>query len=250
MTIAGPAAQFKAYPACPVCRSESTTSNPQRRLGIAPLGQIYFGGQKFGAVCPRNGIPHLTPHCEQWIRERTGQEPGFRDLYSGDSPRSHFSESDIIPTFVSARAQMKQPGLPERWILNSLATDFIKSDFSLVFPLMNPVLFEETVRLAYSQDEAEHPLERITAKACVLAFASLACGHFPTSTGASQVDSDACARDAQILLGDIIEDASITTLQTILMLVSDIHSDYWLIVHCLLGAWRLRTLLIVITVIV
>ncbi|KID82904.1 Transcription factor, fungi [Metarhizium guizhouense ARSEF 977] len=219
LTIAGPVSKLKAYPACLFCRGESAATNPQRRLGIAPLGNIYFGGQNFGAICPRNGIPHLTPHCEQWIRERCGQEPRFRHLYSGDAPRSHFSESDIVPTFVSVQAQVKQPGLPDKWILHSLVSTFTNSEFSLAFPLINPVLFEETIRLAYSPDEMEPPLERVTAKACVLAFVSLASSHCPNANGVSYVDMDSCARDAQILLSDIIEDTSITTLQTILMLL-------------------------------
>lgn len=233
ITVAGPPlSQFEAHTACPHCRAESAPSNPQRRLGLAPLGHFYFGGQKFGAACPRNGFPHLTPRCEQWIRERTGQRPKFHDLHPGDSPQPHLSDTDNVPTLVSAAAEVKQMGLPERWILNSLVSEFTNSDFSLIFPLINPVLFEETLWLAYSLDEMEPPLEQNTAKACVLAFLSLAGSHFPTGHGASHINGDSCARGAQILLADIIEDASITTLQTILMLVciislvqSDISAD-------------------------
>ena len=65
----------------------------------------------------------------------------------------------------------------------------------------------------------EPPLEHISAKACVLAFVSMASSHFPTANSVSHIDGDSYARDAQILLADIIEDASITTLQTIIMLV-------------------------------
>ena len=108
ITISGPLAQLKAHSACPSCRAESASSNSQRRLGLAPLGNFYFGGQKFGTICPRNGFPHLTPHCEQWIRERTGQKPRFHDLYSDDCPLSHFSETDSITTSVPAQAQVKQ----------------------------------------------------------------------------------------------------------------------------------------------
>lgn len=92
---------------------------------------------------------------------------------------------------------------------------------------MNPILFEETARLAYSKDDSDPPLELITAKACVLAFVSLASSHFPDAHGASHIDSDACARDSQILVADIIEDASITTLQTILMLVGQLYAAWY-----------------------
>jgi hypothetical protein len=194
---------------------------PQRRLGIAPLGQIYFGGQQFGAVCPRNGVPHLTADCEQWIREKTGQEPRFRHLASGDSPQSHLYANDGIAIVAPANDPAnEQPRLPRKWILDSLIAEFSSSDFSLVFPLIDPTLFVETARLAYSEDGMAPSLERTTAKACIFAFVSLAGSHFPTAIGASEINSDACAREAQILLGDIIEDVSVTTLQIILIMVS------------------------------
>lgn len=222
ITISGPLAPLKAHSACPSCRAESTSSNSQRRLGLAPLGNFYFGGQRFGTTCPRNGFPHLTPHCEQWIRERTGQKPRFHDLYSDDWPLSHFSETDGITTSVPAKAQVKQTLLPKRCILDRFVSEFTNSDFSLVFPLINSALFEETVRLAYSSDKREPPLEHISARACVLAFVSMAGSHFPTAHSVSHIDGDSYSRDAQILLADIIEDASITTLQTIIMLVRNV----------------------------
>ncbi|KAG6039422.1 hypothetical protein E4U41_002664 [Claviceps citrina] len=60
-----------------------SASNPR----IAPLGQIYFKGQQFGAICPRSGFLHLTSYCEQWILERTGQKSGFQDMLAKDDPK-------------------------------------------------------------------------------------------------------------------------------------------------------------------
>lgn len=110
--------------------------------------------------------------------------------------------------------------LPEKWILESLVAEFTASDFSLVFPLINSHLFEKTVRLAYTADDAEPMLDCMTAKACVLAFASLSSYHFPASKASSKIDGDYCAKAAQALIPEIIEDASVTTLQTVLILVS------------------------------
>ncbi|KAG6203096.1 hypothetical protein E4U35_004630 [Claviceps purpurea] len=224
-SLSGSLSPYRVNPACSVCRSEQVSEVSglsQRSLQSAPLGQIYFTGQQFGAVCPRNGIPHLTSYCEQWISERTGQKSNFRELFSKNGhesndlirvPEPHTNSG--IPTQSAGH-----PFLPEKRILESLVTDFTVSEFSLVFPLINRVLFEETVRLAYTEDDAVPSLERLAARACVLAFASLSSYHFPASPAAAEIDSEVCAKAAQLIIADITEDASITTLQTVLILVS------------------------------
>ncbi|KAG5928948.1 hypothetical protein E4U60_007563 [Claviceps pazoutovae] len=223
-SLSGSLSPYRVNPACSVCRSEqvSEVSGFSRRsLQSAPLGQIYFTGQQFGAVCPRNGIPHLTSYCEQWISERTGQKSNFRELFSKNGhesndlirvPEPHMNSG--IPTQSAG-----YPFLPEKRILESLVVDFTASEFSLVFPLINRVLFGETVRLAYTEDDAVPLLERLAARACVLAFASLSSYHFPASPAAAEIDGEVCAKAAQLIIADITEDASITTLQTVLILL-------------------------------
>ncbi|KAK2593082.1 hypothetical protein QQS21_009212 [Conoideocrella luteorostrata] len=212
----------QVYLACPECRSDHVSGFSRKSHRVAPLGQIYFAGQKFGAVCPRNGIPHLTSYCEQWIFERTGQKPRFREMFVGYAINKDSSNSQQVEQQLSLPVAQNQPKahcLPEKWILESLTAEFLAADFSLVFPLINPLLFEETTRIAYGEDAEEPTLERITAKACVLALVSLLSYHFPLHDASSRIDGDACANAAQNMVADILEDASVTTLQTLLILL-------------------------------
>ncbi|KAK4086446.1 fungal specific transcription factor domain-containing protein [Purpureocillium lilacinum] len=205
---------------CPVCRSKSSAQLPSRRVTHTPLGQIYFAGQNFGAICCRNGVPHFTASGEQWIHSRTGQWPRFGDIYGSETaaPPGLPVAASTLYSLSNRSYQGHDAQLPSRWVVQSLLDEFIASDFSLVFPLVDRVLFEETAKLAYSRQK---PLmcEYVGAKACVFAFVSMASSNFPDLEAASHIDPDACAKEAQILLADFLEDASITTLQTMFMLL-------------------------------
>lgn len=206
---------------CTLCRSNDNSQSP-RQLGAAPLGQVWFSGQKFAAICSRNGIPHFTSLGEQWIYSRTGLWPHFRndDAFA-------FRETDHVPSAASALQSLKGPAkqaeiqkLPERWITQALLDTFIASDFRLVFPVVERELFEETIRVAYGAPVTDATIEEIGSKACVLAFLCVTSHHFATQDAAKLVDSDACAKQAQLLISDFVEDASLTTLQVMVMLVS------------------------------
>lgn len=210
---------------CTICRSngnsQSSSSSP-RQLGAAPLGQVWFSGQKFAAVCSRNGIPHFTALGEQWIHSQTGLWPHFHN-----EDGFAFSETtDNTPSnalaLKSLKGQVKQAELeklPEKWITQALLDIFKTSDFRLIFPVVDGDLFEDTIRLAYDSPDANPTIEAIGSKACVLAFLSVTSHHFCGHEIAKLVDSDACARQAQLLISDFIEDASLTTLQVMVMLV-------------------------------
>ncbi|KAK4059069.1 transcriptional regulator family: Fungal Specific TF [Trichoderma harzianum] len=204
---------------CTLCRSNDSSQSP-RQLGAAPLGQVWFSGQKFAAICSRNGIPHFTSLGEQWIYSRTGLWPHFRndDAFA-------FRETDHVPSAASALQSLKGPAkqteiqkLPERWITQALLDTFTASDFRLVFPVVERELFEETIRIAYGAPVTDATIEEVGSKACVLAFLCVTSHHFATQDAAKLVDSDACAKQAQLLISDFVEDASLTTLQVMVML--------------------------------
>ncbi|PNY27565.1 transcriptional regulatory protein [Tolypocladium capitatum] len=207
---------------CPTCqlRSLNQASPPSSRLNNTVLGKIYFAGQHLGTLCSRNGIPHFTAQGEQWIYSRTGQRPSFQRLYDSDThgtdqPANH-SPSLLLSRQVS---QGQKAALPAKWVVQSLLQAFLCSEFRQVFPLVDRVLFEETVQLAYGPQSTPQPLEHISAKACVFAFVSIASCHFPDNDAVEYVDCYASAKEAQMLLSDFLEDTSITTLQTIFMLL-------------------------------
>lgn len=106
---------------------------------------------------------------------------------------------------------------------------FVKSDLSLVFPLVDELLFEETAHLAYEYDGAP-ALKHVGAKACVLAFLTVVALNFPEVGATKYVDIDAFPKAAKLLVGECLEDTSLVLLQTYLLLVCDVLV-VWLF-HC------------------
>ena len=91
----------------------------------------------------------------------------------------------------------------------------------MVFPLVDRVFFKDTIRLAYSTPDDPSDQEYIGARACVFAFLAIASAYSLEGSLSSHIDTDACAKQAQLLLPDVLEDAGITTLETVFMLVSN-----------------------------
>lgn len=183
---------------------------------------MWFAGQNFAAICSRNGIPHFTSHGEQWIYSHTGQWPHFHNegTFAFCEATDHISSPALVPKSQNGPAKRAQgEKLPEKWITQALLDAFVKSDFRLVFPIVDRTLFEETIRQAYDAPELNPTIEEIGSKACVLAFCSVTSHHFCALEIAKLIDTDACTKQAQILISDFIEDASLTTLQVMIMLV-------------------------------
>ncbi|PON23759.1 hypothetical protein TGAM01_v207406 [Trichoderma gamsii] len=202
-------------------RSSENSQVCSRQLGASPLGQIWMSGQKFAAICDQNGIPRFTPLGEKYIYAQTGQWPHFHNqsTFAFECP---FQASSGALTQHSPRGQLNRTPadqLPEKWITNTLFDLFLQSEFRLAFPLVDRELFKETIRIAYDSPETNPTIEEISSKACVFAFLSLSSHHFAALSVSNHVDSDGCAKQAQILIADFIEDASVTTLQVMVLLL-------------------------------
>lgn len=198
--------------------SETETPSPprQRCPHNAALGKIYVSGHNFGTFCTQDGIPQLTVEGEEWILSRTGQWPSFRKLRDARTPAA-FCFPELSSHDGSRNQRMD---LPEKCIVHALLNAYLASDFRLVFPMLDGVLFEDTIRLAYREDPGL-ALEKRSAKACVFAFFSMVSPRYLECEAALLVNGDACAAEAQVLLSDVLENSSVTTLQTVLMLVCD-----------------------------
>lgn len=96
-------------------------------------------------------------------------------------------------------------------------TFFRGSHLKLEFPVIDPVMFRETIMVAYGQLSDVSPSEVKVAKASVFAFLSIiamfAGHHCPVP-----VDGIACAVKAHTLLSAVPHELGITALQTALML--------------------------------
>lgn len=178
------------------------------------FGQIHFAGYHLGHISCHNGIPFFSEKGQQWINTRTGETDLFRDL-SGPQPLQSFAVSPSSSNGFIGTLHT----LPDRSIVEELIHEFQNTGFRLVFPVIDRILFADTVELAYSEGKNAQSLENITARACVLAFLSILVLFQANEGKHFDVDSDSCAMKAYYLLSDVLEDASINSLQTVFMLV-------------------------------
>jgi hypothetical protein len=89
-----------------------------------------------------------------------------------------------------------------------------------MFPIIHEALFQDTITQAYeTQAEITAP-SAISARSCVFAFLAFAGTHLPETKATSYIDVQGCAFEAQTLMPYLIEDATLTTLQTVMFLVS------------------------------
>ena len=112
--------------------------------------------------------------------------------------------------------------LPDREIIEELALRYSSHILSLVFPIIDKVLFEETINLAYQQENFQST-GQASAKACIyafLAFVSIFNIHGASGTGLL-LNSEAYALKAQSLTPQLLQDITTESLQTVVMLVSN-----------------------------
>ncbi|KAH7113640.1 hypothetical protein B0J13DRAFT_411282, partial [Dactylonectria estremocensis] len=194
------------YIASPSAPSPSNISKEQIHLAGCPLGHI---------TC-HDGIPLFSEEGQAWIFCRTGEATAFQKLKALNKRQQVQPPTLSLSHLHGSLEQLYE--LPDRSIVEQGIYWFQNSAFRLVFPAIDTILFQDSVRMAYEPWEGPLSLERITAKGCVLAFLSIMCVFNGDSTWRPIVDSDVCAIKAHYLLSDMVEDASIVTLQTVFML--------------------------------
>ncbi|KAI9150539.1 transcriptional activator Mut3p [Paramyrothecium foliicola] len=233
--VSTPASSASAPSASAISTSASTTkrneeSEPlynaeESRLLSSPhtgvtngalLGQIHFMGCHLGEISTQNGIPLFSEDGQQWIASRTGQQCCFEKftLINAAQAKKSFASSPL-PTLSHC---IKPEDLPERAMLHGFVETFRHSGASLIFPVIDVALFRRTIHLAYEPPEGANPFELASAKACVLAFSAIICLFLAEENKVPPIDCDACALMAQLMLSDIIQDARLTSLQTLFML--------------------------------
>ncbi|KAF4497363.1 transcriptional activator Mut3p [Fusarium agapanthi] len=176
-------------------------------------GQLHYGGCHFGHISQHNGLPLLSEEGRQWITSKTGHEVV---LNHGSIDHTNPSQSPAPHVYRDQRALYE---LPDRSITEKAFDAFIHSSFSLVFPVVERVLFKDTIELAYQPYTGDVPsLEHLSAKVGVLAFLSTIVLFQDTFSEVISIDTDLCATKARYLLTDILEIASINNLQIVFML--------------------------------
>ncbi|EXA32071.1 hypothetical protein FOVG_16647 [Fusarium oxysporum f. sp. pisi HDV247] len=176
-------------------------------------GQIHYGGCHFGHLSQHDGMPLLTEEGMKWISSKTEAEVMF------EPGSRHFSNPAPSPAYHDYNNPADLHELPDRSIAEKIFDVFFHSSFSLVFPLVDRILFKDTIDLAYQPHGGESPsLEQVSAKVCVLAFASIIKLFQGPLAEMPYVDTDLCATKTRYLLTNVLEGASIANLQATFML--------------------------------
>ncbi|KAH8897325.1 hypothetical protein GQ53DRAFT_713061 [Thozetella sp. PMI_491] len=177
------------------------TVNPRNAQSCleSPLGQNWY----------HQGMPIVSDKGQAWVSAKTGEAVVWRKLKLFgnrlDSPRSSPSQGLL--------------NLPSKETVQIALGAFFRSSFPLAFPVLDMVLFEETLESAYkTSDVPPQNLKVSSASACVMAALALICRLKESRGILVGVDGDICAMQAQECLGRIIADPSLTNLQTVLIL--------------------------------
>jgi hypothetical protein len=177
-----------------------------------------------------NGIPIFSEEGIRWLSTRTDQNVKLAEFF--------IPVDDPSPLSLVQRVSYGEIcDLPEQDEARRILTGFFDSPFRLAFPILDEVLFETTMEIAYEPVESNAAsATQLSAKACVLATLSITAWWSNASHDNTwEIDTEMCAAKAHLLLVNLTESISLNTLQVIVLLVS--------ITHCSLFSTTVRYLL-------
>ncbi|RAK95014.1 uncharacterized protein BO80DRAFT_369880 [Aspergillus ibericus CBS 121593] len=195
---------------------------------------LQSAGRHLGNICTFSGMHVLSTSSQEWMKACTGEELHLDRYHSAQvSWWQHSPPTESTPQGLLSSGL----DLPEPAFLYEELKHYQSSTFGLFFPILDPSLFESTVRAAcYNETSAASP-GLSSAKACVYAFLALA----PTVVHGSRLhrlkSSLEYACEAYRLLPEISkEPVSLDGLQTLLLL--GLAGDFFTIDHLLSTASR------------
>ncbi|KAK3321291.1 fungal-specific transcription factor domain-containing protein [Cercophora scortea] len=207
-------------PATPSTISQTPTAapaTPAAELGEDKAGlrvcfvKFHFAGYHLGDISAYSGIPLFSTEGLSWLRCRTGQDPALLSV-EDRLPSSYLR----LPIYGIPQ----QPGgvslsLPDRTVVDDGLRFFQNSPLKLEFPMIDSVLFQQTINIAY--DSSQGPVS--FSAACIFSFLavlSLFGGH--GCSAAQRADGHEYSRRAQAVLTLLPQEFNITSLQTVMML--------------------------------
>ncbi|KAK9241934.1 hypothetical protein V1506DRAFT_131406 [Lipomyces tetrasporus] len=175
---------------------------------FCPLsGTLHFAGFRLGEISSYTGIPLFSLDGQQWVQSRTGQTVTFEKLCAFGPPWQKLRFLDRNSLSRNLQALQGVVNLPNRDIVEECVLTYSSSILRFVFPVIDTVLFNETIKLAY-QPENNNGTGVASAKACIysfLAFASMFNRHSSTSPA---LDGEVCALKADSLLPQVLHETT------------------------------------------
>ncbi|KAH8899051.1 hypothetical protein GQ53DRAFT_710965 [Thozetella sp. PMI_491] len=195
-------------------------SDPSTPSGLGPShsfgsDDLFYAGHHMGTLVSPDGIPVFSAAGRQWIRLRTGDEPTFRDSCVTDRTLRGEWPSSGVPDLMQAESSQE---LPDRKSLEYFLSLFSSSHFHMAFPMLDLVLFEDTLDIAYAPGPADIPASSAVARACIFAFMTIMSLCQAEWDSVPPINGDAFAAKACSLMPHALLDISLTSVQTTFML--------------------------------
>lgn len=200
--------------------SQGRINESSKRASGATVGQLHFAGFYLGDISSYNGIPFFSADGQDWIRSRAGEDASFQTLFAMGPL---WQTQHPVPILLGLPQLHTGGELPDRIVLEEYLSLFQASHFGISFPLIDFVLFHETIDLAYQPSQETPSLEAVTARACVFAFFAVLSLFQAEWNSTPEIDGEACVGAAQSLVAMILQDPNITSLETVFMLVSSLY---------------------------
>ncbi|KAK1993848.1 hypothetical protein LX36DRAFT_661105 [Colletotrichum falcatum] len=196
----------------------------------APPSTALGHGSHIGPNWFFRGMHAFSDEGRLWISSKTGQAVDWAGLHIFTA-----EPSPPPPTVPPTPSSPELYELLDRDACRLSVAFFFQSSLRLSFPVIDPVLFERTMSLAYEDgDDAGTLTARLSARACVLAVLSIT-AFLPGAPLLTQ--SDSYSHESRRILGLVPQDVSLTTLQAVVTLhVQRLLSGRWQEADSLLSA--------------
>lgn len=207
---------------------------PPLRLGLPmdspPVGSssvsssmpLHFAGRELGPVSLITGIPFLSHSGRQWVQSRTGQQIAFDKLSPTRPPWEKQRAQTSNAMLMNSQCQ-KIFELPDRKLVERNSELYHSSLIQRIFPVIDVVIFKETIKAAYDLPHPDSPVPSST-RACIFAFLAFATLiHHPCMKegldGIETIDGESYVLKVQHLVPQLVQEpVTLESLQAVTML--------------------------------
>ncbi|GIK05589.1 hypothetical protein Aspvir_009702 [Aspergillus viridinutans] len=200
-------------------RHPSPPSQPQVSSSSVTF---HFAGRELGVINSMTRIPFLLPEGRQWIQARTGRQISEDQLNSYSRPPWEKQRALSSNRHLTNMLPQSMFELPERHAVEVHLALFRTTLMQRVFPIVDPILFPDTIKAAYSHSSLS--ASRADVRACILSFLAFSSilqvpEYKDRPLGLPPIDSEGLALKAQCLIPQVLrEDASLEGLQALIIM--------------------------------
>ena len=193
--------------------------------------RVHFAGKELGVISLLTGTPFLFPEGQEWIEARTGQHVSIDKLSPARAPWDKERGQTLNSVLLNMKMSTSNPYELPDWRTMQVYFQAYKSSNVMrrIFPVIDPELFEETIRTAYSHSLSTFRYGQASARVCVIAFLTFV-SRLPdvkhivnTTTATAAIDHDLLATKAKFFMPQVLqESASLDAAQAVTILVNEL----------------------------